>query len=57
MTLSRQNVLVELIWLILSVVCDDDHATLPLEVHIISFTSNYYASSQGKYIPSFTSCF
>lgn len=38
-------------------VCDDVHATLPLEVHIITFTSSYYASSQGKYISLFTRCF
>jgi translation initiation factor 2-alpha kinase 4 len=28
-------------------VCDDVHATLPLEVHIITFVSSYYATSQG----------
>lgn len=29
-------------------ICDDVHATLPLEVHIITFASGYYASSQGE---------
>ncbi|KAH7923751.1 Serine/threonine-protein kinase [Leucogyrophana mollusca] len=28
--------------------CDDIHATLPLEVHTIDFQSEYYTSSQGK---------
>ena len=28
-------------------ICDDVHATLPLEVHIITFTSSYYTTSQG----------
>ncbi|KAF8124132.1 kinase-like domain-containing protein [Boletus edulis] len=28
--------------------CDDVHATLPLEVHTIEFSSDYYVSSQGK---------
>jgi translation initiation factor 2-alpha kinase 4 len=30
--------------------CDDVHATLPLEVHTIEFNSEYYASSQGNHI-------
>ncbi|EIW85919.1 hypothetical protein CONPUDRAFT_114006 [Coniophora puteana RWD-64-598 SS2] len=29
-------------------VCDDVRATLPLEVHVIEFNSDYYTSSQGK---------
>jgi eukaryotic translation initiation factor 2-alpha kinase 4 len=28
-------------------VCDDAQATLPLEVHIITFVTSYYATSQG----------
>jgi translation initiation factor 2-alpha kinase 4 len=28
--------------------CDDVNATLPLEVHTIDFTSEYYTSSQGQ---------
>ncbi|KIJ60152.1 hypothetical protein HYDPIDRAFT_139699 [Hydnomerulius pinastri MD-312] len=28
--------------------CDDVHATLPLEVHAIEFHSDYYISTQGK---------
>ena len=34
-------------------VCDDVRATLPLEVHIITFASNYYMTSQGTLAPSF----
>ncbi|KIN99309.1 hypothetical protein M404DRAFT_155391 [Pisolithus tinctorius Marx 270] len=28
--------------------CDDVHATLPLEVHAVEFNSEYYTSTQGK---------
>ncbi|KAI6046986.1 kinase-like domain-containing protein [Pisolithus marmoratus] len=28
--------------------CDDVHATLPLEVHVVEFSSEYYTSTQGK---------
>ncbi|KAF9231990.1 hypothetical protein BU15DRAFT_90768 [Melanogaster broomeanus] len=28
--------------------CDDVHATLPLEVHAIEFNSDYYVSTQGR---------
>ncbi|KAF7974176.1 hypothetical protein HWV62_13309 [Athelia sp. TMB] len=33
-------------------ICDDVHATLPLEVHITSFVSAYYASTQGCRSPT-----
>lgn len=31
-------------------VCDDVNATLPLEVHTLEFTSEYYVSFQGNHV-------
>lgn len=28
-------------------VCEDANATLPLEVHVITFDASYYATTQG----------
>lgn len=28
-------------------VCDDINVTLPLELHVVEFTTSYYASPQG----------
>lgn len=32
-------------------ICDDVHATLPLEAHITTFSSSYYSTSQGMILP------
>ena len=29
-------------------VCEDSNATIPLELHVISFDSEYYSSNQGR---------
>lgn len=34
--------------------CDDVNATLPLEVHTISFNSDYYTTTQGQIIAPYS---
>lgn len=33
-------------------VCEDANATLPLEVHIVTFDASYYATTQGSSVLS-----
>lgn len=37
--------------------CDDVHATLPLEVHTVEFNAEYYTTTQGNACPHLTCIF
>jgi translation initiation factor 2-alpha kinase 4 len=32
-------------------VCEDSNATIPLEVHVVRFESDYYSTNQGRMQP------